>query len=59
MLSARRGVSAAQWFVKKMMRDDYRHLPFTTGTNKHAPYLEAFSTSVKEKAWCSTANCGG
>lgn len=27
----------------------HRRLPFTIGTDEHASYLEAFSTSVKEK----------
>lgn len=49
MLSARRDVSAAKRFFKKLMRADHRRLPFTIGTNKHASYPEAFATSVKEK----------
>jgi IS6 family transposase len=49
MLSARRDVSAAKRFFKKMMRADHRRLPFTIGTDKHASYPEAFATSVKEK----------
>jgi transposase, IS6 family len=49
MLSAKRDVSAAKRFFKKVMRADHRRLPFTTGTDKHASYPEAFSTSVKEK----------
>lgn len=49
MLSARRDVSAAKRFFKKLMRADHRRLPFTVGTDKHASYPEAFSTSVKEK----------
>lgn len=31
------------------MRRDHHRLPFTTGTDKHASYPEAFATSVKEK----------
>ena len=31
------------------MRADHRRLPFTIGTDKHASYPEAFTTSVKEK----------
>jgi hypothetical protein len=27
------------------MRADHRRLPFTTGTDKHASYPEAFSTN--------------
>jgi transposase, IS6 family len=49
MLSAKRDVSAAKRFFKKMMRADHRRQPFTIGTDKHASYPEAFSTSVKEK----------
>lgn len=49
MLSAKRNVSAAKRFFKKMMRADHRRLPFTTGTDKHASYPEAFATSLKEK----------
>jgi transposase-like protein len=49
MLSARRDVSAAKRFFKKMMRAEHRRLPFTVGTDKHASYPEAFATSVKEK----------
>jgi transposase-like protein len=49
MLSARRDVSAAKRFFKKLMRADHRRLPFTIGTDKHASYPEAFATSVSEK----------
>jgi IS6 family transposase len=48
-LSAKRDVSAAKRFFKKLMRADHRRLPFTIGTDKHASYPEAFSTSVKGK----------
>jgi len=49
MLSAKRDVSAAKRFFKKMMRADHRRLPFTIGTDRYASYPEAFATSVKEK----------
>ena len=49
MLSAKRDVSAAKRFFKKLMRADHRLLPFTIGTNKHASYPEAFAASVKER----------
>jgi len=49
MLSARRDISAAKRFFKKLMRADHRRLPFTIGTDKHASYPEAFSVSVMEK----------
>ena len=49
MLSAKRDVSAAKRFFKKVVRADHRSLPFTIGTDKHASYPEAFATSVKEQ----------
>jgi transposase-like protein len=49
MLSAKRDVSAAKRFFKRLMRADHRRLPFTVGTDKHASYPEAFITSIKEK----------
>jgi IS6 family transposase len=45
MLSARRDVSAAKRFFKKMMRAERRRLPFSISVNKNAAYPEAFSTS--------------
>src|SRR3954464_13748307 len=49
MLSAKRDVSAAKRFFKKLMRAEHRRLPFTVGTDKHASYPEAFASSVIEK----------
>jgi len=49
MLSAKRDVSAAKRFFKKLMRADHRRLPFAIGTDKHASYPEAFAASIKEK----------
>jgi len=49
MLSAKRDVTAAKRFFKKVMRADDRRLPFTIGTVKHASYPKAFPVSVKEK----------
>lgn len=49
MLSAKRDVSAAKRFFKKLMRADHRRPPFTIGTDKHASYPEAFAASVSEK----------
>lgn len=49
LLSAKRDVSAAKRFFKKMMRADHRRLPFTIGTDKHASYPEAFAASISEK----------
>jgi len=47
MLSAKRDVSAAKRFFKKMMRADHWRLPFIIGTDKQASYPEAFATSIK------------
>jgi len=49
MRSAKRDVSAAKRFFKKLMRADHRRLPFTIGTDRHASYPEAFAASVKER----------
>jgi len=49
MLSAKRDLSAAKRFFKKLMRADHRRLPSTIGADKHASYPEAFAASVKEK----------
>jgi transposase-like protein len=45
MRSAKRDVSAAQRFFKKMMRADHRRLPFSISVDKNAAYPEAFSAS--------------
>jgi transposase, IS6 family len=49
LLSAKRDVSAAKRFFKKMMRADHRRLPFTISVDKNAAYPEAFATSQLEK----------
>jgi transposase-like protein len=49
MLSAKRDVSAAKRFFKKMMRADHRRLPFTISVDKNAAYPEAFTTSQRER----------
>jgi transposase, IS6 family len=49
MLSAKRDVSAAKRFFRKLMRADHRRLPFIIGTDKHASYPEAFAASIREK----------
>ena len=49
MLSAKRDVSAAKRFFKKMMRTDHRRLPFTISVDKNAAYPDAFTTSQEEK----------
>ncbi len=48
MLSAKRDVSAAKRFFKKMMRADHRRLPFSISVDKHASYPEAFTSSQEE-----------
>jgi transposase-like protein len=49
MLSAKRDVSAAKRFFKKMMRADHRRLPFSISVDKNAAYPEAFISSQDEK----------
>lgn len=49
MLSAKRDVSAAKRFFKKMMRADHRRLPFSISVDKNAAYPEAFSASQNER----------
>jgi IS6 family transposase len=49
MLSAKRDVSAAKRFFKKMMRADHRRLPFTISVDKNAAYPETFIASQDEK----------
>src|SRR4051812_9924715 len=49
MLSAKRDVSAAKRFFKKMMGSDHRRLPFSISVDKNATYPEAFTTSQAEK----------
>ena len=49
MLSAKRDVSAAKRFFKKLMRADHRRLPFSISVDKNAAYPEAFTTSQAEK----------
>jgi IS6 family transposase len=48
MLSAKRDISAAKRFFKKM-RAEHRRLPFPISVDKNAAYPEAFSTSQAEK----------
>jgi len=49
MLSAKRDISAAKRFFKKMMRAEHRRLPFSISVDKNAAYPEAFSTSQEER----------
>jgi transposase-like protein len=41
MLSAKRDISAARGFFKKMMRAEHRRPPFTISVDKNAAYPEA------------------
>jgi transposase-like protein len=58
MLSAKRDVSAAKRFFKKMMRAEHRRLPFSISVDKNAAYPEAFSTSQAEKIVPQDCNLG-
>ena len=50
MLSAKRDVSAAKRFFKKMMSAEHRRLPFSISVdNKNAAYPEAFTASQDER----------
>jgi transposase-like protein len=49
MLSAKRDVSAAKRFFKKMMRAEHRRLPFSISVDKNAAYPEAFASSHVDK----------
>jgi len=49
MLSAKRDVSAAKRFFKKMMRTDHQRLLFSISVDKHTSYSEAFTSSQEEK----------
>lgn len=49
LLSAKRDVSAAKRFFRKMMRADHRRLPFSISVDKNAAYPDAFASSQKEK----------
>jgi transposase-like protein len=49
MLSAKRDVSAAKRFFKKVMRAEHRRLPFSISVDKNAAYPEAFICSQEER----------
>jgi len=49
MLSAKRDVSAAKRFFRKVMRADHRRLPFSINVDKNAAYPDAFADSQKEE----------
>ena len=48
MLSAKRDVSAAKRFFRKMIRADHRRLPFSISVDKNAAYPKAFASSQEE-----------
>jgi transposase, IS6 family len=47
--SAKRDVSAAKRFFKKLMRAEHRRLPFSISVDKNAAYPEAFCASQEER----------
>ena len=49
MLSAKRDITAAKRFFKKMMRADHRRLPFSINVDKNAAYPDAFTASQAEQ----------
>jgi transposase-like protein len=49
MLSAKRDVSVAKRFFKKLMRAEHRRLPFFISVDKNAAYPNAFTSSQDEK----------
>ena len=49
MLSAKRDVSAAKRFFRKVMRAEQRRLPFSISVDKNAAYPEAFSASQEAR----------
>ena len=49
MLTAKRDISSAKRFFKKVLRADHRRLPFSIGVDKHASYPEAFAASQGER----------
>ena len=49
MVSTKRDVSATKRFFRKLKRADHGWPRITSGTDKHASYPEAFTTSVEER----------
>lgn len=49
MLSAKRDVSSAKRFFKKLMRADHRRPPFSISVDKNAAYPDAFTASQDEE----------
>jgi transposase-like protein len=56
MLAAKRDVSAARQFFKKMMRAEQRRLSFSISVDKNAVHLEAFSASHEDMTTKSPGN---
>ncbi len=50
MLSAKRDISAAKRFFKKLMRAEHRRLLFSISVDRNASYPEAFCASQDEEA---------
>lgn len=60
MLSAKRDVSAAKRFFKKLMRAEHRRLPFSISVDKNAAYPEAiqhFTGGVNRAEGLQTRAC--
>jgi transposase-like protein len=49
MLRAKRDISAAKRFLKKMMTAEHRRPPFSISVDQNAAYPEAFTQSQEEK----------
>jgi len=49
MPGAKRDVSAAKRFFKKMMRAEHRRLPFSISVDKDAAYPETFTTAQADR----------
>src|SRR5687767_11555590 len=49
MLSAKRDVSAAKRFFKKLMRADHRRPPFTFSADKHASIIEQDHRAIRRR----------
>jgi IS6 family transposase len=49
LLSAKRDVSSAKRFFRKIMRADHRRLPYSISVDKNAAYPDAFTSSQDEK----------
>jgi transposase, IS6 family len=59
MLSAKRDVSTAKLFFRKLMRTDHRRLPFTIGTISTPLTPRRSPPQFRRKFYPLTANCAG